>query len=404
MRIWHVTRTGQGAGPTTHTRTTNRQRRTTGRNGHYTTSGVTYITFPRGLLVLAQSVAGQTPSGGNDYVTDPTWLPDAYDARNDSLVFARVPVETRKEVVFLDRRFLGHAPQSPPVPVSRLAAAKIETGPVHFIFHTAFCCSTLMTRALDVPGIAAGLREPGVLISFAQHWSNARQTPGAINALKVTLDLLSRPTEPGEAQIVKATNAANHLLPEILHLRPDAKVLVMYSGLGSFLESVTRRDFGGRSFARQMHQTFTDAIPLDIEFSHQQQMLQTDTQIAALVWLMQSSFFSQMQRYYGPDRIRTLSSDYFLAEPANALANASDFFGLNASNERWADIAKGPVFNEHAKERGRPFTTATHNAQLAHARNAHGRELQVTEEWAKQIAARCGAPLSLGDTLMSSAA
>lgn len=356
---------------------------------------------PTRFPVLAQTVAASRSPGGSVYVTDPAWIPTRYDARNDSLTFARVPAETRKQVVFLEERFLGHAQQSPPISVARLLNADIDTGPAHFIFHTAFCCSTLMTRALDLPSVAAGLKEPGVLISFAEHWSNARQTPGALNALNITLDLLSRPTAPGETQIIKATNAANHLLPEILHLRPDAKVLVMYSGLDAFLESVTRRDFGGRSFARQMHQTFTDAIPLDISFTQQEQMLHTDTQIAALVWLMQTAFFAQIQRYYGADRVRTLSSARFLAAPANALANAGAFFELDASPEQWAEVADGPVFREHAKERGRPFTTATHNAQLAHARNAHTRELQVTEDWAQQIAARCGAPLSLGDTLMS---
>lgn len=351
--------------------------------------------------MLAQTIAAPGSPGGSVYITDPTWLPTRYDARNDSLIFVRVPVETRKRVVFLDDRFLGQAQQSPPISVARLLAANIDTGPAHFIFHTAFCCSTLMTRALDLPHVAAGLKEPGVLVSFADHWSNARQTPGALNALSITLDLLSRPTAPGETQIIKATNAANHLLPEILHLRPDAKVLVMYSGLETFLESVTRRDFGGRSFARQMHQTFTDAIPLDIAFTQQEQMLHTDTQIAALVWLMQTAFFAQMQRYYGADRIRTLSSTRFLADPTSALVSAGAFFNLDASPTQWADVASGPVFREHAKERGRPFTTATHNAQLAHARNAHTRELQVTEDWAKEIAARCGAPLSLGDTLMA---
>lgn len=351
-----------------------------------------------------QSVGSQTTlnaGGASSYAIDPAWLPHSYDAPSDSLVFARVPVETRKQVVFLDRRFLAQAPQSPPVPVNLLRAADIETGPAHFIFHTAFCCSTLMTRALDVPGVAAGLKEPGVLVSFAQHWSNARQTPGALNALKTTLDLLSRPGARGEAQIIKASNVATHLLPEILHLRPDAKVLVMHSSLGGFLEAVTRRDIGGRSFVRQVYQGFSNSIPLDIAFSNEEQMLHTDMQIAALVWLMQASFFSQMQRYYGPDRIRTLSSDRFLASPADALAITSTFFGLNAPRAQWDAVAEGDVFREHAKERGLPFDAARHNAQLAQARAAHARELDVAEEWAKKIAARCGAPLSLGDTLMS---
>ncbi|MBK8544564.1 MAG: hypothetical protein IPL62_14035 [Caulobacteraceae bacterium] len=127
--------------------------------------------------MLAQTVAAPRSPGGSVYVTDPAWIPTRYDARNDSLTFARVPAETRKQVVFLEERFLGHAQQSPPISVARLLNADIDTGPAHFIFHTAFCCSTLMTRALDLPSVAAGLKEPGVLISFAEHWSNARQTP-----------------------------------------------------------------------------------------------------------------------------------------------------------------------------------------------------------------------------------
>lgn len=355
--------------------------------------------------MLTQSLTVPTTTnanGASSYAADPTWLPHSYDAPSDSLVFAHVPIESRKQAVFLDRRFLAQAPQSLPVPVNLLRASEIEAGPAHFIFHTAFCCSTLMTRALDVPGVAAGLKEPGVLVSFAQHWSNARQTPGALNALKTTLDLLSRPGARGETPIIKASNVATPLLPEILHLRPDAKVLVMHSSLGGFLEAVTRRDIGGRAFARQIHQCFASSIPLDFSFG-EDQMLQTDMQIAALAWLMQASFFSQMQRYYGPDRIRTLSADRFLANPADALANTSAFFGLNAPRAQWDAVADGGVFREHAKERGLPFDTARHNAQLAQARAAHARELEVAEDWAKKIAARCGAPLSLDDTLMSSA-
>jgi len=350
--------------------------------------------------VLADPLA--VPKDQSGFVSDPTWIPHAYDARTDSLTFARVGRDTRNHAVFLDRRFLAQAPQSQPIPVGSMPAADIAAvaGPIHFIFHTAFCCSTLMTRALNLPGVAAGLKEPGVLVSFAQHWSNARQTPGALNALGVTLDLLSRPMAPGETQIAKASNVATHLLPEVLHLRQDAKVLLMYSSLGGFLEAVTRRDINGRSFARQVYHGFANSIPLDTGLSPEEQMLQTDMQIAALAWLMQVAFFNDMKRHYGMGRVRTLSSDRFLSDPAGALTNAGIFFGLRADPETWSEVAAGPVFREHAKERGLAFDADAHNAQLAQARNAHARELAAAEDWAKRIAARCGAPLSLGDTLM----
>jgi hypothetical protein len=92
-----------------------------------------------------------------------------------------------------------------------------RAGPLHFIFHTAFCCSTLLTRALDIPGVSMGIKEPGVLTHFAYDSALGRQPPGAIAALSVTLDLLSRPLSPGETQIIKPSTPGNHLMPQMLH-------------------------------------------------------------------------------------------------------------------------------------------------------------------------------------------
>ena len=47
----------------------------------------------------------------------------------------------------------------PAVDVVR-AAARPAT--MHFIFHSAFCCSTVLARAFDIPGIAMGLKEPPI--------------------------------------------------------------------------------------------------------------------------------------------------------------------------------------------------------------------------------------------------
>jgi hypothetical protein len=67
---------------------------------------------------------------------------------------------------------------SGPVPVDALPEDAItpHTAPLHFVFHTAFCCSTLLARALDVPGSSMGLKEPSVLVDFASVWLQRRQT------------------------------------------------------------------------------------------------------------------------------------------------------------------------------------------------------------------------------------
>lgn len=336
------------------------------------------------------------------YLRDAAWVPFQYDAQADTLSFAHLPREAQRAAVFLDRRFIGSAFKTPPVPIRALSSDALRDvrGPLHFIFHTGFCCSTLLARAMDIPGVSMGLKEPAVLVSFAQHWSNARQTPGALNALGVTLDLLSRPLSPRETQIVKPTNVANHLLPEILHLRPDAKILVLYSGLRSFLEAIVRRDANGRLFGRQIFQGFASAIPLETTFSVEEQLLLTDLQIAAQAWLMQTTFFASIARHHGRARIRTLNSDTLLSDPARALTSLSEFFGLHQKPRRWTDVAASSVFREHAKEHGLPFDAQAHHAQLAAAGSLHANEINAVEAWAQHLAQRSNAALTLGDTLL----
>lgn len=328
-------------------------------------------------------------------------MPHAYDARADTLVFAHLSRDAQRRAVFIDRRFVERSQQSPPAPLADLPLVELrrERGPMHFIFHTAYCCSTLLTRALDIPGVSMGVKEPAVLVGFAQHWANARQTPGALDAFGVTLDLLSRPLSPGETQIVKPSNVATHLIPEILHMRPDAKALVLWSSLDTFLGAIARRGAGGRAFARQVFQGFADAIPLDPPFSREELLIQTDLQLAAQVWLMQMAFLSSVVRRHGAARIRVLSSDSFLADPARTLATLAQHFGLDIGVERSAEIAGGPIFREHAKQPLLPFDAAAHHAQNAALDEAHASEIAVTKRWAIELARQCNVPLTLPDTL-----
>jgi hypothetical protein len=337
------------------------------------------------------------------FVDDAAWMPFQYDARADTLSFAYLPREMQREAVFLDQRFVAEVPKSP---AARIRSLPLETirdraGPLHFIFHTGYCCSTLLARALDIPGSSMGLKEPSVLLSFGQHWTNARQTPGALSALGVTLDLLSRPLAPNETQIVKPSNVVNHLLPEILHLRPDAKVIVLYSPLRTFLESIALRGAAGRVLARQIFRGFAAAIPLDLTFSPEEQLMLTDLQIAAQAWLMQATFLASVVRHSGRGRIRTLTSDALLADAPGALSQAGEFFGLGLSRQKWTDIAAGPVFKQHAKQHNLPFDADAYRKQHAAVSALHADEIDSVEAWAQQVAQRAGASLSLGDTLIA---
>lgn len=335
------------------------------------------------------------------YIQDAAWLPHGYDWRSDTLVFAHLPKEVQRNAVFLDTRFVADAPLSAPAPVEDLSIGAIRevVGPLHFVFHTAFCCSTLLARAVDIPGVSMGLKEPGVLSSFAEYWSATRRTPGAFLALGATLDLLSRPLAPGETQIIKPSNVVNHIVPQMLHARPDAKALILYSSLDTFLRAIARRGMEGRAFARQVFQQFAPVIPIENGFTEADTLLQTDMQIAAQAWLMQTAFLDSVARRFGRNIVRTLSSERFLADTTGTLNAVSGFFNLGLDKARAAEIAAGPVFNEHAKELGRPFDAAAFEAQHKQAGAMYADEISAAKTWARNLAMRYDTPLTLGETL-----
>ena len=355
------------------------------------------------LMLNHESCVAQPPGApqaeARRFIADPLWLPHVYDPRQDALTFAHLPREAHRRAVFLDARFVADAPKSPSLPISSLPMDEIKdaAGPLHFIFHTAFCCSTLLTRALDLPGVSMGLKEPSVLLAFAKLWASARQRPGALGALEVALDLLSRPISPGEAQIVKPSNATNHIIPHLLHLRADAKALVMTSSLETFLTAVVRRGADGRASMRQVLAGFTDTIPLEPPLADDEVMLLTDLQAAALVWLMQTSFLNSVVDRFG-DRVRVLDSDTMLADPARTLTALGGLFGLKQID--WTAVAEGPVFREHAKNLGAPFDAAAYRRQRAEASVQHRAEIAPAWHWARNIAARFEAPFSLTETLL----
>lgn len=335
------------------------------------------------------------------YVQDPTWLPHSYDARRDTLVFAHLPRETQRQMVFLDPRFMPRDSKSEPAPITALGADAIrqQAGPLHFIFHTGFCCSTLLARALDIPGVSMGIKEPSILASFAEYWSNSRRTPGAFEALTVTLDLLSRPLTRGEAQIVKPSTVVNHITPQLLHARPDAKAIVLFSSLDSFLRAIVRRGLDGRIFARELFHQFAPVIPLDEGFSDEDPMLLADLQIAAQAWLMQAAFMDSLAKRFGTSRVRVLDGNTLLANPMGTLCAIGAFFNLDMAPEIARSVVDGPVFQEHAKEFGRPFNAEEQRAQFDQAGVMHREELMRTKDWARALAIRSGAPLVLEETL-----
>jgi hypothetical protein len=338
-----------------------------------------------------------TAPSPRDVALDPDWLPHTYDVEGTHLTSVLVPRAARSELMFLsDEHFAGKF-QKAAFPVAAVAAEAelAQRAPLHFIFHTSFCCSTLLAKALDVPGISAALKEPDVLINLANRLIRS-DDPANRQRLELVLRLLERPPATGETVIVKPTNFANRLLEPIMTLRPGARAILLYSDVETFVRSLLKRGMWGRITARKLFNQLAGWSPLVSRYTVAEVLEYTDVQIAALAWLAQIHHFHAMARTLGPERVIVLDSADLIADAGAALQKAQSLLSLNLGNAEIEKIATGPVFAKHSKFSERDYSAEAREHDHRAVSETHADELSMVLEWIKAVAAHYGAPLRPG--------
>ena len=327
------------------------------------------------------------PLALSEVIRDGRWLAHRYDEANDTIRFRLVPREEHRRVIFLTEAELGEGPMQIFPRTDCLAEARrLQLPTPRFIFHSAYCCSTLLARAFDVPGTSMGLREPQILndISGLQlRRADARQIAAALDA---ALLLLARPLEMGEINVIKPSNVINPSIPVTLAMRPDAPAVLLYAPLESFLGSIARKEIEGRMWVRELMWKLIQLGQADrFGFTSEELYRQTDLQVAALGWLAQQAQFGEIAGKHG-ERVRTLDSELLLKAPREAIAALAELFGLDVDA---AAIAAGPAFSRHSKS-GDDYGAADRQRERETGLDLHAREIEIVLKWAQKLAKHAG--------------
>lgn len=341
---------------------------------------------PRAAVAL--SGAARQIGNVTNIASDPLWLPHRYDPADDSVHFRRTPRSDHGKATFLTDEYLGQVGPTI-VPRAQAVAQAGPTAPLRFILHSAFCCSTLLARAFDAPGLAMGLKEPVILndlIGWQLRGGDGRQIAGALND---SLTLLARPFAPGEKVVIKPSNVCNAMGPLMLQLRPEAKALLLYAPLPVFLGSVARKAMDGRLWVRELLVKQLKQGLHQFGFSGEDYLGQTDLQAAAMGWLAQHALFARMTAQFG-DRVATLDSEQLLSQPGQAMTALCNLFGIALDCEA---VVSGPIFGRHSKF-GQAFTSEDRAAERA-AESAHADEIAKVSIWAEAVAKAAGVPMAL---------
>lgn len=329
---------------------------------------------------------------------DPQWLPHRYDPDHDSIHFRRTPRDHHRSATFLTDEYLPAADAPAVVARERAMETRGPAAPIHFIFHSAFCCSTLLARAFDIPGKAMGLKEP-LIFNDLMGWAHRGAAPADVaKVLNDALDLLARPFGNGEAVVVKPSNVANALAPAILAMRPDARALLLYAPLRDYLNSIARKGMDGRLWVRDLQVKLLKDRLIDLGFEAEDYLRHTDLQAAAVGWLAQHALFARLADRFGP-RIRTLSSELVTARPGDVTAALAGLFGVALDSAGIDSVVAGPAFTRHSKSEA-VFGGAERHAEQRQAAEIHGDEIEKVAIWAEAVAAAAGVPLSPGTPLI----
>nr|WP_294848555.1 hypothetical protein [uncultured Sphingomonas sp.] len=332
-----------------------------------------------------------------EIIADGRWLAHRYDEQGDNILFRLVDREHHDRITFLTDRELGEAAE---VRMPRSEALGLvrqrQLSPARYIIHSAFCCSTLLSRALDVPGSVTSYKEPQILndvVGLQLRGGDPRQVAAAMD---VALALLDRPLSNGEAVVVKPSNLINPLLPLQMKMRPSGRMLLLHAPLPDYLGSIARKEIEGRAWVRELMWKFINlGMARRFGYSDEDLYRHSDLQVAALGWLAQQALFADLAREHG-ETVTSLSSEQLTGQTTAAVAALVAHFDLPVSAEQ---VAASDAFTRHSKS-GERFDGDMRRKERDQGHDRHARELAIVQTWAGQVANHAGIQSALPNPLI----
>lgn len=337
------------------------------------------------------------PPSVEQAIADGNWLAHRYEPEFDAIHFRYVDREAHRRVTFLTETEIGNAASLVLRRDECLAAAReLALLTPRFVIHSAYCCSTMLARALDLPGAATAFKEPQILndvIGIKVRGADARQVAAALD---IALLLLARPLASGEIPVIKPSNLVNPLLPAVCAMRPDARLLLLHAPLDAFLGSVARKGVEGRAWVRELMWTMMLLGQAErFGFTEEELYRHTDLQVAALGWLAQHALFADAASL-APDAVRTLDSETLINRPVEAMAALAAHFDIALDA---AAVAGGPAFTRHSKH-GTMYDAADRRTEYERGIELHREEVEMVARWARSVADHAGISLVLPSPLL----
>lgn len=324
-----------------------------------------------------------------EILNDPEWLPHRYDEASDSFRFVPVTRVQHRKAVFLTDENLEGAEQFVAIPRAAIDLSRLTTAPIHFVFHSAYCCSTLVARMFDVEGVSMGLKEPVLLNDVVGLRRRGADSKLLTSVLDTSLALLSRPFGAGESVVIKPSSILNPIALAILAVRPDARAIQLYAPLEDFLSSIAAKGLWGRQWVRKALIGQAQDNALSHRFNTGELLELTDLQAAGLGWLSHHAAFARVRERFGRERVAICDSETLLSDPQATVRRFFDQFGVGLDAARVREITGGEAFTRNSKDRG-TYSASDRRERLDATFESNREEITMVSEWVRRMAADIG--------------
>lgn len=289
--------------------------------------------------------------------------------------------ETVARESFIDVRMSVDWGAAARVPINEILAAKLQSPPCAWLWHTSFCGSTLLARMLHLAPHATCLREPLAL----RRLSDAREA--GLNtrpALMAVIALLSRPWHPDGRVLVKPTHAALNIAVDIMAASPPSRALVLTSSLEDFVISHLKKTPQTLEQVPVLASRALSAGGLRARLPRPALEPPDILAASALQWAAQRDLVVNLVRASGEDRIRIVDFEELQRRPAEVAVAAQRWLGLGLPEAalRWqAD----DLTNRHAKVPSRLYGAAERRAEKRMLADIYRHEIARTLAWAGRL-------------------
>ncbi len=329
-----------------------------------------------------------------DLFTSPVLYPEHLDPGKREVRFCHMTPESYQLSPFLDHRIIKPDQWSKSISINELADMQPPpyTSPVNYIFHSAFCCSTLLSRYLDNLQAGLVLREPHSLYEAAsllrfRGTGVLPELPASDweKSYRFIERLLARRYQPSDHVFIKPSDGCNNLATDLLNTNPGNRGIFLYSTLERFLVSTLKapnRHEWARIRARELsldHMRRTGHVLADPRTLN-------IAQTAALVWIHHMSTYRLTADSPVGAQIVALDSQILMEQPMTVLDRVLRHFGLNIEQERITAMIDAPKLGIHSKETDMRYSNELREHDFHQSRQAMGNTVDAAIQWASRIA------------------